>query len=481
MALSNATYWEVRTTGLDSNGGGFVSGASGTDYSQQDAAQYTFTDLASTNGTTNPSVVTSASHNFVAADVGNIIQITAGTNWTTGFYQIVSVASNAATLDRAVGSAASLSGGTWAEGGALLTIGKAMGAVVARNKVYIKSGTYTITAAISVPSLTNPVDGGQQMLEVRGYGTTRDDGGTRPIITSSTNSITKFAFSGGYGYLFYHLNITDTAATRGDAFGATATAATNDLIVDDCVIDGCLHAVYGDWNVVWTFDPLCIFNTEIKNCTSSEGALNNTGSIFLHFSFIHNQANGSGFYQSSNASRGAFVVCVHTIFYNNASNGFYTQKNQNQEYVFINCAFVSNTSDGLQFNPAANVDPPVLIMSCIFYGNGGYGINSVNTRGFPTKQFNNAFGSNTSGNYHNWPTGSGDIALTATPFNNAGSSDFSLNSTAGGGAVLRSVGFPGTASYGIGYEDVGALRHQDPAGGGGGLLVNPGMTGGVRG
>jgi hypothetical protein len=67
-------------------------------------------------------VITSATHNFVAADVGNLIQITAGTNWTTGFYQIVSVAANAATLDRAVGTAVSLTNGTFAVGGALLTI-----------------------------------------------------------------------------------------------------------------------------------------------------------------------------------------------------------------------------------------------------------------------------------------------------------------------------------------------------------------------
>lgn len=34
MALSSATVFEVRTTGADTNGGGFVAGAAGTDYSQ---------------------------------------------------------------------------------------------------------------------------------------------------------------------------------------------------------------------------------------------------------------------------------------------------------------------------------------------------------------------------------------------------------------------------------------------------------------
>src|SRR5438105_2455552 len=106
MAISASFVWEVRTTGADTNGGGFKTGATGTDFSQQDAAQASGADLA-VDATTNTKI-TSATHNFVAADVGNLIQISAGTGYTTGFYEIVSVASNAATLDRspaAVGTA----------------------------------------------------------------------------------------------------------------------------------------------------------------------------------------------------------------------------------------------------------------------------------------------------------------------------------------------------------------------------------------
>src|SRR5262245_28758828 len=110
--------WEVRSTGNDNNGGGFVIGGSGTDYSQQDAAQYNFTDLV-VDGSVNTKV-TSASHNFVAADVDNIMHITAGTGWTVGFYRILSVASNAATLDRSP-AAVSTTGGTFYVGGALAT------------------------------------------------------------------------------------------------------------------------------------------------------------------------------------------------------------------------------------------------------------------------------------------------------------------------------------------------------------------------
>lgn len=72
-----------------------------------------FTDLAATSGTTSAPVVTSASHNFVAADVGSLIYISAGTNWLVGWYQIISTATNAATLDHACASTSSPTAGSW--------------------------------------------------------------------------------------------------------------------------------------------------------------------------------------------------------------------------------------------------------------------------------------------------------------------------------------------------------------------------------
>ena len=56
-------------------------------------------DLASTNGKSNAPVVSSASHVFGAADIGNVIQISGGPNWIPGMYSIVSVAGGNATLD----------------------------------------------------------------------------------------------------------------------------------------------------------------------------------------------------------------------------------------------------------------------------------------------------------------------------------------------------------------------------------------------
>ncbi|MEK6860373.1 MAG: hypothetical protein AABY07_00240, partial [Nanoarchaeota archaeon] len=103
MALNDAICWEVRTTGDDANSGGFKTGASGTDRSQQDAAHVTFNGTTVTATTTGiSSTMTLAGYTVISGDVGNIIQISGGTNFTSGFYEITSVDTgfNNWTVDR---------------------------------------------------------------------------------------------------------------------------------------------------------------------------------------------------------------------------------------------------------------------------------------------------------------------------------------------------------------------------------------------
>jgi hypothetical protein len=111
----------VRPSGDNTNGGGFDTGISGhgTDYSQQDAAQLSLTDLACTTGT---STLTSATGGFTSAMIGNAVQISSGTNFTAGEYFIIAYASsNSVTLDRTPVGVSSGSaghgkiGGAWAD------------------------------------------------------------------------------------------------------------------------------------------------------------------------------------------------------------------------------------------------------------------------------------------------------------------------------------------------------------------------------
>jgi hypothetical protein len=98
MAVAASVIVEMRSdaTASSVNGGGF--NPSGTGF---------LTDLTTDSNTanTNSPVCSSASYNFVAGDVGHWLYIQSGTNWTAGWYQIASVASNKATLSAAVGEA----------------------------------------------------------------------------------------------------------------------------------------------------------------------------------------------------------------------------------------------------------------------------------------------------------------------------------------------------------------------------------------
>jgi hypothetical protein len=101
MALAASTIFELRTTGLDTNSGGFNPG--NTSFP---------TDLAATSGTGASPVVTSASYTFVAGDVGSALFVKAGTNWVPGWYPIASVSAGAATLTASIGSVLLYGGAT---------------------------------------------------------------------------------------------------------------------------------------------------------------------------------------------------------------------------------------------------------------------------------------------------------------------------------------------------------------------------------
>jgi len=182
MALNPSTIFEVRTTGSQVNGGGFYNRVPGTsvDYSQQDTAQLTLTDLATDVAGTG---LSSATGGFTAAMVGNIIQISGGT-LTAGWYEITAYTdTNNVTIDRTAG--ASKTGGTGNVGGAFLLGGalddNMFSAVVAGNTVYIKAGTYTLSEAVS----GNISGSSTAMKHIIGYDSSRGDaptGTNRPRI-----------------------------------------------------------------------------------------------------------------------------------------------------------------------------------------------------------------------------------------------------------------------------------------------------------
>lgn len=208
--------WTASTVAGVSASATVTGGTGGVDYSQVTGSLSNGTDLASSNGTTNPCAITSATYTFRNIDVGNTVRISAGTSWTTGWYEIVSVSGGAATLDRACGSAASISSGTFRIAGAFAFGGgnddAFLETATATNgtgggRIFAKAGTHAPNGAVSIAA----VGGTQAPISIEGYNALRGDaptGSSRPEITFSTNALTLAT-----AWDLYNLRINGTAAS----------------------------------------------------------------------------------------------------------------------------------------------------------------------------------------------------------------------------------------------------------------------------
>src|SRR3990167_7761950 len=411
MALPATTVWEVRTDGNDANGGGFVTGASGTDRSQQAAAQIAYTDLV-IGGTTTE--VTSAAFPFSAAEVGNILNVTGGTGFTTGWYQVVSVAAGVATMDRSVGTGGS-TGGTGNLGGAFLTIAQGLTlSTVAGMMVYVRGGTYNITTALSPASL-----GWAYRTRLVGYATTRGDLG-QPIIsvTAAIDGLTP-----GLGWTFENLELDGTSV---GLRGVNPTTVHGTLV--NCHIH---HFVQYGLSASYEYWSLIRCEVDHNNNGIWSNAVGGVMDCWVH----------------DNTSDGVavFTTCRVTgnVIANNGGHGLI----YNYGGLILNNILYGNGGDGIRatqsysFNIGAGV-----CENNILVNNGGYGINQQTAQthaDYPWIDYN-AFYNNTSGARQNVNASPHDVTLTGDPFTNAAGDDFTLNNTAGAGAACRGAGFPGT-------------------------------------
>ncbi len=405
-------YWEVRTAGSDSNGGGFDSSLGGTDYSQQNSAQATGT------GTSASTTLTATTGIFTSQMVGNYV--TNGTTW----YKITAYTSS--TIVTLSGSP-SWTAQTIKVGGALATPGLA----AAQNNIYggdiyIKTGTYSVTStSFNVSSGCIQIWYGTKMI---GYGTTRGDTGraTIQLNVASATMLQEGNISHGFENIIFDGN----------------SQSSSGFITND-----------GN-------DRGYFFNCDIKNFTA-----NTFGGATYEACYVsgNSYAIAGNFYDcviTGSASDGCSGSIIRCVVYGNSGIGY------NGYASVIDCVIFNNTSHGIQFN---NGSSAVEVRNTIISSNGGYGINISGTiQGLVT--VNCAYYSNTSGKYS---TGAnitrviGEVTLSGDPFTNTSGGDFSLNTTAGAGAACRAAGSPGVMPGGstTGYLDIGVAQHQDSGGG----------------
>lgn len=453
MALAATMVWEVRTGGSNNNGGGFKAGAAGTDRSQQDAAHVVFdgtTVKMTSSGTT--ATVTLTGHTGVAADVGNVVNVTGGTNATAGLYEITAASSTTWTLDRNWCSGA-VTNGAGNMGGAFATPQKAFTAMtVAGQSTWIKSGTYTTATGWTFAFTSGGIS---DYVVVRGYTSTRGDRSTRPILRATAGSFTVVALQASIFLDNLEIDGNSQTSIRGVAGGDY-----NGLF--DCVVRNCTNS-----GIVLSTSYTKIARCEVTGCTTSGAAVN--GCTLIEGCYIHDNT-----VAGISGSPYSVIDCVVANNTGASSDGI----NLTNNFIAL---VTGNTvhGNGRHGIIVAYTTMSGPIVNNLITNNGGYGLafgnSPTNSTSFFFQGNYNAFRSNTSGSRQYVQAGDHDVTLSADPYTDAAGGDFSLNNTAGGGAACRAAGFPGVFPGGTttGYRDIGAIQHQDAGGSSGARLVGP--------
>ncbi len=478
FAGSAAIQWNVRPSGSDTaNGGAFVSGKSGTDRSQSDSPFCSATDLVLVTTST----ATSATCPFSSTSPGNFIVVTAGTGFTLQRCYVDSVATVTATLvcEGANAGTGGSTGGSFALGGGLATWQKAINLLngTSYNTIHPMTGTYTITTGITFNAINNVIG-----AEIECYNSTYGDVGNNfnwtGLLTTATNSVNMITLgpsSDSPTLTVRNCSMSNTAGTRGVGFFVDTSRSVNKLTIDRCVLDGFSYYVDSNTNSTGTaFTNLFILKSLLKNATT-EG-LRVWSNTYLKGNTFTNTA-GAAVDQTGCCVGASTIVAINNVIQTSGTIGIFIHSGQ-AGGLAVGCylegnVFYNNTNDGVNLTAGGQC----VFINNIFDSNGqvgvaGYGLNCANGNGVATaSSFNNAYRNNKDGAVNNGGTnincnGAGDVTLTASPFVSAGT-NFALNSTAGGGAALKGVGYLGTIpSGGAGAIDIGALQSASSSGAG---------------
>jgi hypothetical protein len=462
MALTTSTVWELRpSVGNDTNGGGFDSTGTGTDYSQQNSKNSSGSNISTTDVVaTGVATITSATAAFTSAIVGNIIYLV-GTGITTGWYKVVTFTnSTTIILDRSPGTG---TGVTMNIGGALATIGQAYtnAAAQACNIVYVKNtGNITVTSSLLVTYNSTAAPGNP--LSFIGYTTTRGDNG-QVVWTTATNSINLVQLNNAQNLLWQNFNFQTSAGTVAPGFYSGHSGGANSKLITfiNCEFSGFTIAIEGNFAVDWAIEDLTLINCRVTGCTSH--GIRNTDTTYLLGCILDNNS-GAGYFFGGGSDPDGAVVAQNTIFYKNGANGLDTTNFSNPgtsfgSIILNNCAFSTNTGAGWKLQ---NTPQSSFASNCIFDANTTYGVdgNTGSTVVQPL-MYNNAFYNNTTAATRACNAGIGTITLTASPYVSLASLNFALNTTAGGGALCANLGFPGALQFGgTGYATIGPLPVQ---------------------
>lgn len=334
------------------------------------------------------------------------------------------------------------SGNPWA------TPGKAGGSLAVDDILYIAEGTYTITSS------TANISGGRLALpanvacHVIGHATgdTTDLSATPVISAGAITGISIISLDGADGEVQTIINIKVDGAKGTSNIGFNGTGASQEYCIKceaiNCPIQG--------------FDAVTAIACKSSYTTTKTGAGFNLCRMELCWADHHEDGttNATGV----SIARTVFSNCIDGV---DAAGNYRT--------CFTNCVAYNCVNSGFQNRNTATIASSSYI-NCIAYENGLYGwdFNVLSGCGL----VNCASGENTSGRTDgNEAYDIGAVTLTADPFTNATGGDFSLNNTAGGGALCRQLGI-GILGQTPG-PSIGAVEFAISGGGFSGSIFQP--------
>ena len=268
---------------------------------------------------------------------------------------------------------------------------------------------------------------------------------SRPIIQQTTNNNMLRTATAHASYVCQGLKFTNDAVTGVDAH--ILPHADTQLTMIDCVID--TNGSGSDAAIYVKVGDTCIslIGCYVKHLWNY-GLRCNQDDVQVHVEGCVFDGGGTGFRAAAirvGGDMGTSTIRNNLIF-DGDGDGIQAEPDYRASIQIVGNTIVDCSGDGIT-TQGTQLGGFGIIANNVIAFNGGYGLNgdtgATHIGLLAAFRDYNMYYSNTSGNYGgDASAGANDVALTADPFTNRASDDYTLNDTAGGGTACQGAGYP---------------------------------------
>lgn len=272
-----------------------------------------------------------------------------------------------------------------------------------------------------------------------------DTAGTIRTITQTINDEVFHGATSHSYYVFTDLKLQCSGSSTGAAIKWDNRVR---CVFENCTIGDQTNTFAFAFRRTASSPSLCFVNCIIEYCTSYGIELSNANMQFasMHQCVIRNNAEGI-------RGIGDNTFYSNCLIYGNTGDGIGNSSNGASK--FVNCVIADNGGYGCNQTVAGLSDS--VFQGCIFSNNTLGGLAFADQR-YLNHAINCSFYNDTATNVNEIDT----VTLTADPFTDSATGDYTINETAGGGSTLRSTGIT------LGSTETRPFRWLDAAASGSG-------------